>query len=137
MGQVHKHHPEVKEQAPKHHPVVVEQGLEDLSCGIKRPFQVSNMISLEKLHTINGVDYNLKIDEMKIKDRDGQKFKMTVETKTIGTDATTETKLKVNNKVCEHNVRGKIEMHADIEEFDEEWKKNWKSSKIASSCSIM
>ena len=137
MEQVPKHRPEVMEQAPKHHPEVVEQGLEDLAYGIKRPFQVSNMISQEKLLIIDGVDYILKIDEMKIKDRDGQKFKMAVETKTIGTDTTTETKLKVNNKVCEHNVRGKIEMHASIEEFDKEWKKNWKSSKIASSCSIM
>ena len=137
MEQVPKHHPEVMEQAPKHHPKVVEQGLEDLSYGIKRPFQVSNMISQEQLQIIDGVDYILKIDQMKIKDRDGQKFKMTVETKTIDTDTTTETKLKVNNKVCEHNVRGKIEMQASIEEFDKEWKKNWKSSKIVSSCSIM
>ena len=62
---------------------------------------------------------------------------MRIETKTIGTDTTTETKLKVNNKVCKHNVRCKIDMYADPEEFDNEWKRNWKSSKIASSCSMM
>ena len=125
------------DQAPQNHPDVVEQSMEDLSYGIKRPFQVSGMISKEELLTVNGVDFVLKTDDMKIKDRDGQKFKMTVNTKTIGTDWTTETKLRVNDKVCQHNVRGKIENCADIEEFDKEWKRNWKSSKIPPSCSIM
>ena len=59
MEDAPKHHPEAMEHAPRHHPKV-EHGLEDLSFGIKRPFQVSDMISQEKLLTINEVDYILK-----------------------------------------------------------------------------
>ena len=59
MERAPKRHPEAMEQAPKHHPEV-EHGLEDLSFGIKRPFQVSDMISQKKLLTINEVDYILK-----------------------------------------------------------------------------
>jgi hypothetical protein len=52
MPQATKHQPERPEE--------MEQRIEDLSYGIKRPFQVSDMISKEKLITLNGLDYLLK-----------------------------------------------------------------------------